>query len=202
MTSYKRSLLVVLSASLFLFSSCVMTKTYTVEEQKMLLENKVPFVEKNNGQIVTGTKMTFPSAFSKKGWIAIDGEKFQPDEIKAYQTKNAYHVKFGTDNDWLWVTQLKRGKINLFYYDVQTHSSYFDGVKWRSDNKSTQHFVFQKGDDKLYELGIKEISELLKDNQAASDKFNTQFKPGKKFLPKQLQNHPKVLFDAIDLYNN
>jgi len=65
-----------------------------------------------------------------------------------------------------------------------------------------QHFVFQKGDGPLQELSKEAISELLSDNREAQAKFDAQFKPGQTFLPKQLDKHPKALFDVIDMYNN
>ena len=201
MNTFKGILSTLFSVSILLCTSCVMTKTYTKEEKKMVLDNKIAFVEKNDGQKITGNKISFPSGFSKKSWVSLDGQKFQPNEIKAFQTKSLYRVKFGHDKDWVWVTQLKRGKINLFYYEVLEHGSYYNGTKYVSENKSTQHFVFQKGDDKLLELGLASVSDLLKDNKAAFAKFNAQFKPGKVLFPKQMQNHPKVLFDVIDIYN-
>jgi hypothetical protein len=181
--------------------SCVMTKTYTAEEKKMLLDNSSVFVEKNDGQKVTGSKISYPSSFSKSAWVSIDDQKFEPKDIKAYQSKKVYRVKFGTENNWVWATQLKRGKINLFYYETNEHKTYYDGTKYVTHNTSTQHFVFQKDNGKLLEATLETISDMLKDNKEAYGKFNNQFKPGKILFPKQLQNHPKELFDIVDIYN-
>ena len=52
------------------------------------------------------------------------------------------------------------------------------------------------------ELSITDIAELLRDNKNAYNKFTSTF--GEKdriLLPKQLQNHPRVIFEAIDIYN-
>jgi len=43
---------------------------------------------------------------------------------------------------------------------------------------------------------------MLKYNRAAYQKLTNQFSSKEKtVLPKQLQNHPKVLFSGIDIYN-
>ena len=69
-------------------------------------------------------------------------------------------------------------------------------------NHTNIHFVFQKDNGKLQELSSVAISELLKDNPKACGEFNAQFQPGTTFFPKQLQNHPKKLFEIINGYNS
>lgn len=175
--------------------SCVMAKTYKVEEKKMRIENENVFVIKTNGEKVSGKKIATPSVFNGGAdWIKIGRQKFQFDELTAYQDHSAYYCKFGP----IWVKQLKRGKINLFYYEVVTPKSPSNG----NQNQYDEHFVFQKGDGKILELSSEAISEMLKDNMNARAKFDAQFKPGKVIFPKQLQNHPKALFEIIDMYNS
>jgi len=182
-------------AIVFTCVSCVMAKTYKVEEKKMRIENENVFVVKTNGEKVSGKKIATPSVFNAGAdWIKLDGQKFQFDELTAYQDYSAYYCKFGP----IWVKQLKRGKINLFYYEVVTTKSPMNG----NQNQYDEHFVFQKGDGKILELSSEAISEMLKDNVNARAKFDAQFKPGKVIFPKQLQNHPKALFDIIDMYNS
>ena len=65
-----------------------------------------------------------------------------------------------------------------------------------------QDFVFQKGNAPLQEWSIEAISEALSENREARAKFDAQFHPGQKFLPKELDKHPTALFDVIDMYNN
>jgi hypothetical protein len=174
-------------------SSCVTTKTYTNEEIKMRLPESNVFVIKTNGEKIAGTKLSFIPK-KKVTSIDVDGQTTLIADVAYYQSKSGYYAKFGTANNWNWVTQLKRGKINLYYYDVHFHGD---------PNKSVEsHFVFQKGNEKMIEANITEIANMLIDNKAAYNEFTSQFgKTDKKVLPKQLQNHPKVLFSAIDIYN-
>ncbi|HZE84921.1 MAG TPA: hypothetical protein VE035_11480 [Puia sp.] len=174
-----------------------MTKTYTAEEEKMKIEPDKVLVVKRNGEKIIGRKFSKPGSFNIDGhWVKVDGIKYQLDELTAYQDTKAYYMQFGP----IWVKQLKRGKINLFSYDQVTYNSMEMANMPRKDETET-HFVFQKGDGKLLELSVEAISELLADNKRAQDEFNAQFKPGRVILPKQLQNHPTVLFDVIDIYN-
>jgi len=49
-------------------------------------------------------------------------------------------------------------------------------------------------------MSIEAISELLADNKRAQDEFNAQFKP-EKLSSQTAANHPRLLFDVIDIYN-
>jgi|GEM_PF-1090431 len=187
-----------------LLNSCVTTKTYTTEEKKMRNEGESVYVIKSDGKKVGGSKIDVPSIWNgKSSWIKIDGQKFEGEDISAYQDKKASYAKFGNKKDgWLWVKQLKRGKINLYYYDINTNESYYDGTKYVNRRNTQTHFVFQKANDRMLETNMTEIAEMLKDNREAYQTFTNQFgSADKAVLPKQLQNHPKVLFSAIDIYN-
>lgn len=176
-----------------------MTKTYTKEEKKMKIENESFLVVKSSGEKISGKSLKF---VSKSSAIKIDDQEIKVKEVTAYQNKTAYFIKFGPPDKFTWVKQLKRGKINLYYYDIISHGSYFNGTKYVTENKTETHFVFRKGDEELLELSITGIAERLKDNKDAYDNFTATFgEKDKKFLPKQLQNHPKVLFRSIDIYN-
>ena len=126
----KLNVCLVITATMFL-SSCVTTKTYTAEEKKMRNEDEQVSVVKSDGKKVTGSKIDVPSIWNgKSSWIKIDGQKFEGEDINAYQDKKASYTKFGNSKDgWLWVKQLKRGKINLYYYDINTNDQYYDGTK-------------------------------------------------------------------------
>ena len=194
---------IAISATILL-NSCVTTKTYTTEEKKMRNEGESVYVIKSDGKKVGGSKIDVPSIWNgKSSWIKIDGQKFEGEEISAYQDKKASYAKFGNKKDgWLWIKQLKRGKINLYYYDINTNESYYDGTKYVNRRNTQTHFVFQKANDRMLEANMTEIAEMLKDNKEAYQTFTNQFGTADRaVLPKQLQNHPKVLFSAIDIYN-
>ena len=184
---------------MFLLNSCVTTQTYTKEEKKMKIDNESVFVVKNGGKKITGKKIKVSLRTSS---IKIDDQEININDLIAYQDKAAYYAKFTTDEKNTWVKQLKRGKINLYYYEIYTYKKIYNGTKSVSDNKNDTHFVFNKGKGQLLELNITDIAKLLKDNKDAYNKFTSTF--GEKdriLLPKQLQNHPKVIFEAIDIYN-
>src|ERR1700735_4935784 len=121
--------------------SCVMSKTYTDEEKKMRMEPDQYFVIKTNGEKVTGKKISLSGGLSFSGWVKLDGQKYQFDDLLNVQDRHAYYAKFNN----LWVKQLKRGKINLYYFET---SSPMMGSTPSAPTRYvyTQHFVFQKGD--------------------------------------------------------
>ncbi|MEO7486479.1 MAG: hypothetical protein ABIU77_05235 [Ferruginibacter sp.] len=187
-----------------LFTSCVTTKSYTDEEKKMRNQDEPVYVIKKDGKKIVGSKISVPSIWNgKSNWIKIDDQKFEGDEVDAYQDKKASYARFGNEKGgWLWVKQLKRGKINLYYYELHNRENYYDGTKYVSRDNSEVHFVFKKGNGRMLESNITEIATMLKDNQEAYQKFTKQFGgEDRSVLPKQLKNHPTVLFSAVDIYN-
>lgn len=179
-------------AVVLLLNSCVTTKTYTREEKKMKINNEGVLVVKKDGESISGKTLKF---VYKTSSIKIDDQEFKISDLFAFQDKTAYFAKFGTDKKYIWVKQLKRGKINLYYFDAPSYYS-------SNGNSNIAHFLFNKGREKLLELSITDIAELLRDNKNAYNKFTSTF--GEKdriLLPKQLQNHPRVIFEAIDIYN-
>ncbi len=189
-------LLLVIAISLF---SCITAKTYTGEEKRMRVETDQLFVIKTDGTKIVGKTLSkTPSGYYRtREWVNMDGQKYNFDSLQNYQDRNTFYSKFGNH----WVRQLKRGKINLFYYETADRVATM-GPTANSQYEYHQHFVFQKGDGPLQELSKEAISELLRDNREAQAKFDAQFKPGQKFLPKQLDKHPQTLFEVIDMYNN
>src|SRR4051812_41209737 len=102
---------------LFASISCVLQKTYTVEEKKMRIGDDL-FVVKKNGEKISGKKIQMLGIHNgTETWVKIDNEKIDVNEVIAYQNKDGYHINFEKLGDRLWPTQLKRGKINLFYYN-------------------------------------------------------------------------------------
>jgi hypothetical protein len=189
-------LLLVIASSV---ASCVTAKTYTDEERKMRIPADQVFVIKTDGEKVTGKKLSAATGFfSGNVSVKLDGQKFEFDQLQNFQDRHSYYAKFNN----VWAKQLKRGKINLFYYEAEQRMPMAGPPSATPRYETIQHFVFQKGDGPLHELSIEAVSELLSDNREAQDKFDAQFQPGRKFLPKQMKNHPKVLFEVIDIYNS
>ena len=178
--------------------SCVTSRTYSAEETKMRIQPDRYFVIKTDGTKIVGKKLSMPSGFHlTKEWVELDGQKYRSDSLQNYQDAHAFYAKFGGT----WVRQLKRGKINLFYYETATPMMKMNPTA-PTQYEYHQHFVFQKGDGPLQEGSIEAISEALSENREAKAKFDAQFHPGQKFLPKELDKHPTVVFDVIDMYNN
>ena len=180
--------------------ACVTSKTYTSQEKKMRYNDNKVFVEKNDGTKLTGNKLKLPvNWMGRSKGMFLDNNEINAEDIVAYQDSKAYHRKFGE----VWVKQLKRGKINLYYYETVVNSApYYNGTKMvNGSSKSTQHFVFQKENGEMIESNKVQISDLLKDNAVAYQKFNEEFRPDLHLFPKQLQNKPGKLFEIIDIYN-
>lgn len=198
----KNSISIFLIGILFSISSCITTKTYTTEEKKMRIGEDV-FIIKTNGEKITGKKISHPSSFSFAQWRKIDNQKIEAADMSAYQDKNCYYVKFENHfNSW-WIKQLKRGRINLYHYQsirsriptaTETDQSHF---------REEEHFVYQKDNGELYEGSIAKLAQYLKDKPAAYNKFILQFGDSdKKAFSIKLVNHPKELFEIIDIYNS
>lgn len=185
--------LILFACVLFFINSCVPSKTYTTEEKKMKIGEDV-FVVKKDGKKIYGEKILFLKIRKGKATlIKVGEEKIDADEVVAYQDKDAYHIKFDQYHNQFWPTQLKRGKINLYY---------FDGPDPIDFKHIVQHFVFQKGNDEPLEPSKSEIASMLEDNKEAYGRFVAQFgSSDKAFFPKQLYNHPQILFEIIDIYN-
>jgi hypothetical protein len=180
--------------------ACVTSKTYTSQEKQMRYNDNKVFVERKDGTKLTGNKLKLPvNWMGKSKGMFLDNNEINGDDIVAYQDAKAYHRKF----EGIWVKQLKRGRINLYYYETVMNSApYYDGTKMvNGSSKTTQHFVFQKGNDAMIEANKTQISDLLKDNPTAYAKFNEEFRPDLHLFPKQLQNKPGKLFEIIDIYN-
>jgi hypothetical protein len=192
----KRSTPFVFLTAILPMAACVTAKTYSVEEKKMRSPDDQCFVIKTDGEKIAGSKVSLP--LLSYAWVKLDGKKYAFDELFNFQDRHAYYTKFTN----VWVKQLKRGKINLFYYETREKEIPIGPPPPTPKYYYVQHFIFQKEVGPLQELSIEAVSQLLSDNREAQDKFDAQFHPGKKFLPSQMQNHPSVLFEAIDIYNN
>lgn len=178
--------------------SCVTSKMYADEEKKMRIGADQYFVIKTNGEKISGKKLSTPSGFAfTRGWVKLDGQKYEFDDLQNYQDRHACYARFNN----VWAKQLKRGKISLYYYETSAPSA-FPSASGHTQYEYSVHFVFQKGDGPLQELSKEAISEMLSGNREAQAKFDAQFHPGQKWLPKQLQNHPQVLFEVVDMYIN
>jgi hypothetical protein len=195
----KNTISIFLIGILFSISACITVKTYTDEEKKMKIGDKV-FIIKKDGEKISGEKISYPPAFGFSKWLKIDGQKIQDSNISAYQDKHGYHIKFGNPFNWVWVIQLKRGKINLFHFE-SLRQRFADAAN-PSHFETEEHFVFQKDGGQLYESSIGKLAEFLQDKPEAYNKFISQF-GGKDliFFSKELIKHPKVLFEVIDIYN-
>ena len=160
------------------------------------------FIVKKNGDKVYGKKITRPSAMNPDQiWIKLDGQKFDNDDLEGYQDANGFYALFDRHGTNTWVKQLKRGAINLYTYETYAVPGSMQGSP---SSQNHDHYVFEKASTglELAELSIPDIASILKDNKRAYDTFTAQFGSiDKKILPKQLENHPQVLFDAVDIYN-
>jgi hypothetical protein len=196
----KTVLLTALSA--LLLWSCVTNKTYRVEEKKMLVDNKTALLIKAKGDTVRGSSLSLPSTMHPYAkWIKFDGNKILSDGIVALQDGKSFYGKFGNDSSYHWVKQIKRGKINLYYFDVQTIDD-FNAVAGHSKYSISTYFVVQKGNEPLQEANIAGMAERLKDNNAAYARFVRQFGDhDRSVLPREMSKHPKAVFEAVDIYN-
>lgn len=185
----------------FTFGSCITTKTYSTEEKKMRYPAKGTYILTTGGQTITGKRVSLPSAFTiDKSYIKLDGKKYNDSDLIAYQDNDAYYKRFRGSNGSVWVKQLKRGAINLYDYQTTPDARYQGGT----NTQYHDHFVFEKESAGILmaELSLPDIASLLKDNKKAYETFVARFgSDDKKFLPKQLDKHPEVIMEAVDIYN-
>ncbi|MDH7463889.1 hypothetical protein QEG73_21485 [Chitinophagaceae bacterium 26-R-25] len=197
----KASVLIIMAGALF-FCSCATNKTFKTEEKQMLVDNNTPLIVKVNGDTIKGKEASLPSGLhTYEKWIKLDGEKISSNGIVALQDGKTFYGKYSYDSSYLWAKQIKRGKINLYYYEAQHPTGI--ATPWGSSKyDSPLYFAIQKGDEPLKHATAGDIAERLKDNKEAYEKFEHQFGGEEKNgLPKQMVKHSDVLFDAIDIYN-
>jgi hypothetical protein len=180
--------------------SCSPTRLYDLEEKKVRFPDTPIFVTKSDGVKLTGRSISTPGSFAfSHDWIKLDGQKFLMGELQNYQDQHAFHIKYNS----VWARQLKRGKINLYWYITSVPEQRMMSTgRYATVYKNIAHFLFQKDDGPILELSGKQISELLSDNREAQAKFDATFKPGRKWFPQHLADHPKTLFAILDMYNN
>lgn len=178
-------------AVMILLQSCVTFKMYDKQTKKMRLQEYEALVIKLNGEKVQGKKITrikdkkAPNGFAFK----IDDTIIPEKEVFAYQDKKAYYRKFKDE----WVKLLRKGKMNLYYYDVYTYSND------RASRGFDDHYVFQKGDGELKELRKHEIAVEIADNSEALHKFNAMYKRGNHYANRSMKLNE--IISVIELYN-
>ena len=171
--------------------SCVTFKMYDNETKKMRLPEYEVLVVKTNGEKIAGKKLKWghDKSIAKDVSLIIDGNPIPIGEIYAYQDEKSYYRRFQS----YWARLLRRGKINLYYYEI------YNGVSDRAERGYYDHFVFEKNNGELKELTKREISEWLADNSTAQNKFNSIFKKGDVFIYRQMRLDEIV--SIIDMYN-
>jgi hypothetical protein len=176
--------------------SCFSSRPYAKEEKEARLPGDPIFITKSSGEKVLGKKISTPGLFhySQTQWVKLDREKYTLPDLQNYQDLKKYNVKYNN----VWATQLKRGKINLYWFPTYGAASTYGGGERYA---TSIHFLFQKGDGALLELSPTSVSDLLSDNREAQAKFDNTFKPGRKLFPQHLLDHPRILFAIIDMYN-
>lgn len=189
-------------ATAVFFCSCATNKNFKAEEKQMLVDNNTPLIIKANGDTVKGKEASIPSGLhTYEKWIKLDGEKIPTKEIVALQDGRTFYGKYSYDSSYLWAKQIKRGRINLYYYEAQHPTGI--ATPWGSSKyDSPLYFAIQKGDEPLRHARASDIADRLKDNKEAYEKFEHQFGGDEKNgLPKQMVKHSDVLLQAIDMYN-
>ena len=189
-----------LCAAAFIFvASCNPTRVYNVEEKKVRIQDTPVFITKTDGEKLVGRKISTPGNFAfSHDWIKLDGHKFALDAVQNYQDRDVFCIKY----NGVWARQLKRGKISLYWYITSVPKTSMSSPSGGTVYTNDVHFLFQKGGGPPLELSMGKVSELLSDNREAQARFDATFKPGRRFLPRDMSAHPKRLFEIIDIYNN
>jgi hypothetical protein len=174
-----------------LFNSCVTFKMYDRETAKMRLPEYDALVIKTNGEKISGNKISnvYDKKVFKEFVFKIDGNTIPESQVIAYQDKKAFFRKYNNQ----WAKSLRKGKINLFYFDTYVSSNSRDSRGY------TDHYVFEKNNNGLKECSKSEISEMLIDNSEAYNKFNQEFKKTNGYIIRQMKL--AEILSIIDIYN-
>jgi hypothetical protein len=178
-------------AAVICIASCVTVKMYKTEALKMRLSYANTFLIKKDGEKMIANKITeYYNKNTNEFGLNVDGKIILDRFVEAYQDSKAYYGRFDSG----WVEQMRRGKINLYYYE-----SFISGEENQPNGGYYDHFIFQKGNSLLKESSKYEIGEMLKDNSAALNQFNDEFKRGDKYIPRQMKL--SEISAIVDTYN-
>ena len=189
------------------YSSCVTFKQYDSKAKNSRDSNYEAFIVKKDGKIIGGEVLKHRNydsydgnlvrVINKDNAFTIDGKNYNDKDVVVFQDKKAYHKRYEN----LFLIRLVKGKINLYYFDNTGYSktyTYSNGpttVNSINNRKSTFYFEKEKGE--IIPIGISELKEAIKKNEAALNKLN-------KYYPKD--NYSKELniekiVSVINLYN-
>ena len=107
-------------------------------------------------------------------------------ELQSCQNPDKYCIRYQN----VWAAQVKRWKINFYYFLTYSTSTDMSG---HMQVHNAIHYAFQKGDGTLRELSREAVSEGLSDYREAKALFDATFRPGEKHHFILLSEHDRKL---------
>jgi hypothetical protein len=170
----------------FGFTSCVTFKQYDNRAKAAKEDNYTVAIIKNDGTVVKGESLKCKNihpqepnlAFvtEKNNAFQLDDQKYSDKDIVAFQDKRGFHKRL----DGRYLMRLFKGKMNLYYFDnisssKNTTFKSSGGIDTKTDRTRKSIFYFEKEKDVLVQIGISELKNALKDNDAALAKLNSYY---------------------------
>ena len=167
------------------FSSCVTFKQFDKRAKASRETNYDASIVKKDGTVITGKSFKHKNydsydhnlvrVINKDNAFTMDGKKYNDSDVVAFQDSKAFHKRYNN----LYLIRLVKGKMNLYYFDntgytkTYTYSNGPTSINSSSNRRST--FFFEKDDNKIYPIGIRDFKEAVKDNPKALAKLNSYY---------------------------
>lgn len=179
----KQIILTALIAGAMCLPGCVSIYEYDKEKHSVIDKSAHYIFEMRDGSRITGSKLKWQRAEGFNGTsITLDGKKLAYEDIVRYQDKNGVFYRMANGK---WAGLLRRGKIDLYHFDVSVVVGHHTGAGGSQmvDEASNDHYVFSKNGSEPVELTRRQIADLLRDNQAAYQLFISHWQPSDQLLP-------------------
>ncbi|WP_415060807.1 hypothetical protein [Flavobacterium sp.] len=166
-------------------SSCVTFKQFDSKAKTARETNYEASIIKKDGTIITGQTLKHKNydpydpnlvrVINSDKALTLDGKNYNDSNVIIFQDKKAFRKRY---ND-VFLIRLVRGKINLYYFDqtgyTKTYTYSSGPTKTNSVNNRTTTFFFEKNNDNILPIGIKELRNAIKDNAAALNLLNSYY---------------------------
>lgn len=189
------------------YSSCVTFKQFDKRAKAAREADYEASIIKKDGEVITGKALKHKDhdpydpnlvrVTNNNNALSIDGKTYNDSNVVGFQDKKAFHKRF----DNIFLVRLVKGKMNLYYFDNTGYSKTYTfsngptSVNSSSNRRST--FFFDKGNNKILPIGIRELRNAVKDNPVALKKLNSYY--SKDSYSKEL--NIEKLVSVVETYN-
>lgn len=174
--------------SLFIFagiSSCVTFKQFDNKAKAAREADYEASIVTRDGTTITGTTLKHKNydsydpnlvrVINSDNALTLDGKKYNDSNVIIFQDKKAFHKRYNN----LFLIRLVKGRINLYYFDQTGYTktiTFSNGpTKTSSVNNRATTFFFEKDNNEIFPIGLKELRDAVMDNPAALNKLNSYY---------------------------